>query len=232
MNTPLTLFGDHPCTARIALIGAGGTGSELLSHLLRLHQALISLQQPGLDVTVYDADQVSESNLVRQRFSTPDLGQNKAITLVRRINLAGNVSWRARPQHYTGEFLQADIVISCVDSRSTRAELHGAARQQRWWWLDCGNDHTTGQVILGRAGVLPLATELHPELMDTALPDDGPSCSTMEALQRQDLFVNAHVAAHAADLLWNFIHTDKGIQHHARYFSLQNHTLSARSIPV
>ena len=47
---------------RVLVIGAGGNGGVVLEHLLRLHQALVAWGHPGgLDVTLMDADTVSES---------------------------------------------------------------------------------------------------------------------------------------------------------------------------
>lgn len=52
---------QHPVT--VHLIGAGGTGSQVLEALARMDAALIRLGHPGLYVTVFDADEVSESNI-------------------------------------------------------------------------------------------------------------------------------------------------------------------------
>ena len=40
----------------IALAGAGGIGSQMLSGLARLDAAIRALGHPGLDVTVYDPE--------------------------------------------------------------------------------------------------------------------------------------------------------------------------------
>ncbi|MFD2274263.1 ThiF family adenylyltransferase [Undibacterium arcticum] len=54
---------------RVAVIGAGGTGSQVLNGLVRLHLALLAFGHPGgLDVTLWDDDQVSEANVGRQSF--------------------------------------------------------------------------------------------------------------------------------------------------------------------
>ena len=136
-----------------------------------------------------------------------------------------------------------DIVISCVDTRAARASLHKAAFANRlsYWkyWLDLGNDRSTGQAILGtprgksqpRKRTLPCATELHPTLMDTSIPDDDtPSCSALEAVERQGLFVNKMVALLGVDLLWQLLR-DRQILEHARYFDLSNPHVSTRSVP-
>ncbi|MBK6343236.1 MAG: ThiF family adenylyltransferase [Flavobacteriales bacterium] len=57
-------------TARVAVIGAGALGGELLHRLLGLHVQFMSL---------FDGDRVEAGNLVRQRFYTPDdIGSLKA----------------------------------------------------------------------------------------------------------------------------------------------------------
>lgn len=56
----------HPVT--VNLIGGGGTGSQILTSLARLDVTLRSLDHPGLHVTLYDPDTVSQSNIGRQLF--------------------------------------------------------------------------------------------------------------------------------------------------------------------
>jgi PRTRC genetic system ThiF family protein len=229
----------------VALVGVGGTGSEMLLHLLQLHLALEAFGYAGLHVSAFDPDTVSPANLVRQRFSPSDLGLPKASVLVDRVNLHSNLTWSAQPARFAGSIARSswDLVISCVDSRRARNDLHRAAFQNshfnRWaFWLDCGNDLKTGQAILGEPrharfrhrNALPCATEIHPELMDVTLgEDDRPSCSAQEALARQDLFVNKRVALLGAQLLWDlFRHRE--LAYHGAYFDLA--TFREAPLPV
>jgi hypothetical protein len=79
------------------------------------------------------------------------------------------------------------------------------------YWLDLGNNTDSGQFVLGeplnrrnRRHKLRLRTvsELFPEVLEEELDDDGlPSCSAMEALDRQEPFVNSTLANHALALL-------------------------------
>ena len=216
---------------RVAVAGVGGTGSEVVSGLTHLHLALQAFGYSGLHVTAYDPDTVSQANLVRQRYHPADLGHNKAQTLIKRVDLACNLDWAAVPELFNSRRARQnwDIVVSCVDTRAARKSLHQAAFSGgffTWrYWLDCGNDLSTGQVILGtpRSGgglkhPLPCATELHPELMDSSIADDdAPSCSAIEALSRQDLYVGRMVATHALDMLWQLLRHQQ-LDHHARYF--------------
>ena len=73
---------QHPVTVNI--IGAGGTGSQVLTCMARLDVTLRALGHPGLFVTLYDPDIVTEANIGRQFFGPMDLGLNKAQCLVTR----------------------------------------------------------------------------------------------------------------------------------------------------
>ena len=48
------------------LIGAGGTGSQVLTALARMNHALTELNHAGLSVRLWDDDVITEANLGRQ----------------------------------------------------------------------------------------------------------------------------------------------------------------------
>jgi PRTRC genetic system ThiF family protein len=113
---------------RILVVGCGGTGSAVVGGLPYFHQALLAWGHPaGLHVTVMDGDTVSPVNCVRQPFGKSEIGLNKAIVLVNRINLFWGLDWQAIPQAltpqtrapayagYSERHLRPDIVIGCVD---------------------------------------------------------------------------------------------------------------------
>ena len=201
---------------RVVVIGCGGNGSVMAMGLPYIHQALLLAGHPGgLDVTLIDGDLVSPTNCVRQPFSQSEIGLSKSIVLVSRINLFWGLEWKAiqGPVSKSQKVEEADIVISCVDTRSARAsidELVGGNASVTYW-LDLGNGADGGQFVLGqpsnrrnprRATRLRTASDLFPEITDTALgEDDSPSCSALEALERQEPFVNQTLASHALALL-------------------------------
>jgi PRTRC genetic system ThiF family protein len=211
----------------IDLVGIGGTGSQLVAGLARLHVALRSLGHPhGLNVTLWDGDSVSEANIGRQLFSAGDIGRNKAIVQAHRINHYFGLCWSAKPERFSLSGRQnPDILISCVDTAAARRDIH--AQTQRFLsaasrpvlWLDCGNSQRSGQVMLARIygpppayGPAPRAIEgplmqhLLPEIFDESIPEDNrPSCSLAEALESQDLFINQAVATYAGHLLWSLL---------------------------
>jgi PRTRC genetic system ThiF family protein len=196
----------------------------LVAGLPYLHQSLIARGHPGgLHVTVMDGDTISLTNCVRQPFARSEVGLNKAIVLVNRLNLFWGLKWEAVPAHlkpgshvsrsYSGDDLRAHIVVGCVDTRAARAAIRDAV--SNWstvsYALDLGNNADSGQFILGeplnqrnrRARLrLRTAAQLFPEIVDPTLDDDRePSCSAAAALERQEPFINSTLAQHALALL-------------------------------
>jgi PRTRC genetic system ThiF family protein len=235
----------------VAVVGVGGTGSEVMSNLINLHLALRALGRPGLQVSAFDPDRVSEANIVRQRYTPSDIGRYKAEVLVERINLAYGLDFEAYPARFeevTGKRAHGggpdfQILISCVDSRASRRALYDLAfsqyRSPFELWLDTGNTSRSGQVILGtprlrdrKSHRLPCAPEIHPELIDLSLPDDTtPSCSALESIRSQDLFVNKRAALLAVDLLWELFH-EGGLWHHGCYFDLRARSEAPLFVPA
>lgn len=235
----------------VNLIGAGGTGSQVLEALARMDATLTHLGHPGLYVTVFDADEVSESNIGRQLFSPADIGLNKAVCLTTRINRFFGLDWQAIPEMYTDSSLRANITISCVDNVKSRLTIHkhlkdvkhvSDVHEKPLYWLDFGNTQKTGQVILGTVSKIkqPQKTEFETlnelstlcdmfDLTQVNEQDSGPSCSLAEALRKQDLFINSTLAQLGCALLWKLFREVK-IEYHGVFLNLS--TLKTNPIPV
>jgi len=153
----------------INLIGAGGTGSQVLTALARMNHALIALNHPGLFVRLFDNDKVERANLGRQLFASAELKQYKAVALINRVNLFFGTNWKAVTSMYDKTILQEDaelakagLTISCVDTVSARLEIaqvlkavhrnNGNSRNRPVYYMDFGNSRFTGQVILSTVG--------------------------------------------------------------------------------
>ena len=229
----------------VVLIGAGGTGSDMLVRLAKLDHQLVALGGSGIHVTVYDGDTVSPTNIGRQHFSPSAVGLNKAIVLVQSINLAYGLDWEAVPRQFDPKVLNDDakvgtvhrgrnplyntsLLITCVDKAIFRAELGMACRGNRWptLWLDTGNGRASGQVVLGHLGRpfhglrLPNVFDLYPNLMDMDAADvDEPSCSAAEAMLKQSWPVNQMAAMLAVEMLWTLVRTGK-LDYHGASFEL------------
>lgn len=212
----------------IDLVGMGGTGSQVLSGLARINSALQGLGHPGLYVRAWDADIVTTANMGRQLFSPADVGVNKAIALVGRVNRFFGMDWEARPEMYKLNKLRtSNILITCVDTAKARLEIAEKLKTVKpatneptdtmYYWLDMGNLQSTGQCVLGT--ILPSSppakttgkrslknvVQQFPQLKKIKEEKQGPSCSLAEALEKQDLFINSTLANFGCQLIWKLI---------------------------
>jgi len=237
---------------RILVVGCGGTGSAILGGLPYLHQAMLAQGHSyGLAVTAMDGEVVSPFNCVRQPFSQSEIGLNKGIILISRINLFWGLRWNAiaRPlsletltRPYGGSSdpaLRPDIVLGCVDTRAARAIIAAstAGRSGVGYWLDVGNNASSGQFVLGEPlnarnrrsrTRLRTVSEIYPEIIDPGLDSDTePSCSAAEALDRQESFVNTVLAQNALALLARLFRYGE-IHHHGAFVDIA----TSRSVPL
>ncbi|MEP6749415.1 MAG: PRTRC system ThiF family protein [Bacteroidota bacterium] len=175
MNTKTTVhFADNyllqppnPITCNI--IGAGGTGSQLLTAMARMSHSLIALGHPGLWVQLFDDDIVTEANLGRQLFASSEKGLYKSVVLINRVNRFFGTNWKAITNLYDhknheviAKYGAANMIISCVDTLTARFEIakiitllekeNRFHQNKMLYWMDFGNGKETGQVILSTIG--------------------------------------------------------------------------------
>lgn len=218
----------------VAVVGAGGTGSQVVDQLASLNATLKALGHPGFEVTVYDPDVVSASNIGRQRFCSADIGLHKSDVLVHRVNLFHGLRWRSRPVHFQrGNY---DLVIGCVDTVAARDAIYESGCN---YWLDCGNGPTGGHVILGMlppsfcfyrddsAFLLPTWRDLFADVEEEE--EDAPSCSVEEAIQRQSWPVNHRAAQIACELLYCWLRNG-AIDWHGALFTVDPPSISLLSL--
>lgn len=239
---------------KVALIGVGGTGSQVAAILARMHVALSALGHPGFEVTVFDFDTVSESNIGRQLFSPTEIGLNKAFATVSKINRFFGLEWKSVPYAYgqtVSEYQShngnANIVISCVDTVSARKKIHSRVCSERaknnrssdtlyydnypLIWLDFGNGKTFGQAILNyQEGLLMTKSffDQFPEI-ETEQESNEPSCSLAAALNNQDLLINSTLANLGMNLLWK-IFREKTVRYYGVILNLE--TLNSRPLKL
>ena len=253
MNTKRRIEPEQPChtlpsrlltkKVRITVVGCGATGSAIAAGLPYLHQAMVALGHPyGLHVTFVDGDRVSRANCVRQPFSESEIGLYKATVLASRINLFWGLGWRGAPAFLDERWDdETDVVIGCVDSRKSRAliarsPLCGGCH----YWLDIGNNADSGQFVLGQPENrhskaaelrLPTVAQLFPEIIDPSLDkqDRLPSCSAIEALERQEPFVNQTLAYQSLALLARLFRYGR-ISHHGGFLNLATGKMSSLAV--
>ena len=237
---------------QIALVGCGGTGSWLAPHLVRLARLLIESTGVQVDLRFVDPDTVEAVNCYRQNFCEAEIGLNKAQTLARRYGTAWGVDVRPVPALFSEAAIATEgssprrLIIGCVDNAAGRRAIEKASRNSMAWWMDCGNHHSAGQVLLGIGGRrpddpwrlpglcswLPLPSVQHPELLeDEAVSTASPllSCAESALAGAQGLTVNATVAALAADLLYRLLIT-KDLTRFAVYVDLESGATRSRFV--
>lgn len=146
----------HPVTVHV--IGAGGTGSQVATNLARMDMALRALGHPGLHVTVFDPDTVSEANIGRQLFSASEIGLNKAVVLVTRINRFFGDTWTAESRRYPvrkagkdNKGCWANIIITCTDNIRSRLDLWRLLKTAGTSLQPTRKHHSTGWISAMRS---------------------------------------------------------------------------------
>lgn len=149
----------------VNLIGAGGTGSQMLTALARVNHSLLALGHTGLQVNLFDDDVVTTANQGRQLFADCEVGLCKSVALINRTNRFFGTNWKAVTKPFTSKGIntlpergRANIYITCVDTAAARFDIAeslenmvNSSRIQRdkpMYWLDLGNSKNTGQAIL------------------------------------------------------------------------------------
>jgi PRTRC genetic system ThiF family protein len=226
----------------VCLIGAGGSGSQVLTGLARMSHSLQALGHAGLHVSLWDNDTISEANRGRQLFAHCEVGLPKATALITRTNRFFGTDWKAVNKPFTRATAKdrAALYISCVDTAAARFEIaqvlgsidvFNARADIPRYWLDFGNGRDTGQVVLATIGDikqpatsnyspvarLPFVTEEFGELLTLSDANgDMPSCSLAEALEKQDLYINGALAQMGCALLWGMLRN--GMTRHRGFF--------------
>ncbi|MEE1897028.1 PRTRC system ThiF family protein [Flavobacterium rakeshii] len=214
----------------VCLIGAGGTGSQVLTGLARMSHSLQQLGHAGFQVSLWDDDVITDANRGRQLFAECEVGLSKATALITRTNRFFGTAWRAVEKPFTADTATGRnaIYISCVDTAAARfgigevlndLDLSTHRTDTPRYWMDFGNSRDTGQVILSTigsikqpamekftpVGSLPQVTQEFAELLRQGDTENLPSCSLAEALEKQDLFINSVLAQMGCSLLWQLL---------------------------
>lgn len=235
----------HPIT--ISLIGVGGSGSLMLARLARMDYALRQTGHPGLHIRAFDQDVVEPMNIGRQLFCPSDLGENKVLNSLTKINNAFGLQWDGIPMNAMpyGEDVRSNIIITCVDNTEYRKELSkalafphiGSDYRTIFYWMDLGNSRDTGQFILGSlfeeqqklesefvdpVHKLKTIIDLFPNLEQYDTEDlQGRGCAYSDKLMEQSLFINDVLVAHAANCLFRLLYS-KEISVHGGFVNLKN----------
>ena len=243
----------------IHLIGCGGTGSWLAPHIARIARLMAEKNSRKVRILFHDPDRVEAKNVYRQSFANAEIGLNKAEALAYRCAAAWGVNVVAVPKHFDAKAAVSDydrhmgLFIGCVDNAAARRQIAEAAKSSTWsqkWWLDCGNSQNSGQILLGRSGLLknefpfgiegkctwlPLPSEQLPELLVSeteetpAANTQNLSCAELALIDAQGLSINARMAAEAADVLLRMLVTGD-LRRYQAYLNLSAGSTRSRYI--
>jgi PRTRC genetic system ThiF family protein len=222
---------QHPIN--IAVAGIGATGSQFCRHLARI-QGILETVDIYMNVILFDPDIVEEHNVFKQVFSQGEIGVNKALAVAVKTNRFYGTQWTAVPDKIEDRFLNGIqgynwIIVSATDNVKARKEINKMviSSAKNLYWLDIGNKSHHGQIILGDGKSLPNIIDLYPNMKDDEFT---PSCSVWDSISRQSLFINDHMATHAAELLWNLLYY-KNINYHGCYINTELSIVNKIPIP-
>lgn len=198
---------------KVAVIGAGGTGSHIVGKLAMLKRLLdaINNEERTLcnieQIHVYDSKQVNQFALARGLFTIGEVGANKATALATRYNnMLNSETFRAYETNFkASDIPRYDVIITSVDQAKIRVEIGNQPIRKDALWLDCGVNKNEFSVILGELGQKSDKLPNVLDLTDLESVDDSinkePSCSVMTSIDRQIPFINDTNASFAISLL-------------------------------
>jgi len=220
----------------ITLIGVGGTGSHILANLAAINSVQSKLDGRLIHVNAFDPGEVKRHNVGKQTYYDPDNGANKAVQAIGRINRTYGFDWTGHPTPFKGHM--HNIVITAVDSWETRKivwreiENTKGSRQMETnplYWLDVGNGPNDGQAILWSRSqprkMYSVVDYSKGSVISTELERE--SCSMLESLNNQGMFINKFMATVATEMLYKLLYNQQ-IDHNAMIVNLD----SMRMIPI
>ena len=176
LHDPWPVVARQGSQVQIIVIGAGGTGSQLVPNLARLvwdfnqqHDEHAAGAKRRASLLIVDHDIVAEKNVrARQNFCPPEIGYPKAQVLANRYAIAFGMrkdEIGALVKPFTSEVLQkhySDLVIlvGCVDTAEARVAIaeclksNSPASVPRIWYVDAGNGFHWGQVFVGNTATI------------------------------------------------------------------------------
>lgn len=195
------------------VVGAGGTGTNLLPHLVTYLTALHAKEEWMLHII--DGDVVETKNLERQLFAPGTVTMNKAEAVA--LILADKVHIAAVPEYLSEENLvkyiqDEDIVFICVDNFTVRKRIEDhALTLPNVVIINGGNEKLDGSVQLWvrnkKKNVTPRIGYLHPEIAVGVGTDRAEmTCQQAAALPggQQTLIANLQAATWMLTALWRY----------------------------
>jgi PRTRC genetic system ThiF family protein len=257
--TSIKALERYSAPLNIMVVGCGGTGGYLVSHLARLIQVMNDGNRwQKLSLTLADGDVVEEKNLVRQHFIRPDLGKNKAEALADRYSAAFGleITTISKDLESVADFNVLDqdrnscVVVGCVDNNASRRVINewflhdppGHGYGSGKFWIDSGNEETAGQVICGyrpplqrpwrgSSFSLPSVVDHYPDILDGDLKFNSElSCAERAASAPQNMMTNVTAATLVMNILQKLL-LGQPLNAHGAVFTIDNSIRSILNTP-
>lgn len=247
----MNVFDPNTHIQTITVVGLGGTGAQIARSVARMVYDMKAARRHTPQIVLIDPDRVEQKNVGRQLYTEADVGQSKALVLMRRFNMALGLDISAIDQPVNAEkhFERwGNLIVGAVDNHLARREL---ARANGAIWVDAGNHFNAGQVVIGNTGdsetalryingqngryaYLPNAGLLFPVLLEPEpevkpQPEPERSCAELVAAREQDLLINDWMATIASQYVYKLLHRQP-ITSFVSYISVDS--MSVRSVLI
>ena len=114
---------EYSTRYHFVVIGAGGTGGHLIPNLVRqvgVYNSEIKEDDIKHSVLVIDADEIERNNLIRQNFTSGDLGKNKAKVMATRYGRAFGVDVGYVESYITSP---KDLILMAANALSVQSKI-------------------------------------------------------------------------------------------------------------
>ena len=208
---------DRP--VKIVIIGAGGTGGNIIPHLYRIAFS----SDRHCKIVICDGDIVERKNLIRQNFAACDIGENKAQVMAERYSEVFGIETEYIPRYIESEeelygLLSVKgtygspkpigILIGAVDNNRSRVMCNNVFNKlDDIIYIDSGNGEFTGQVVCGvKMGGKVLSkpvAKVYPDILtDTEKFPSELSCAERSVSAPQTIAANVFASTAVASMLY------------------------------
>jgi len=189
-----------PTYYRVGLVGGGGIGAMT---------ALVLSKMGVVQLTVWDGDTVSETNIATQWHRVSDVGKEKVFSLARSLEeFSDELLFEPMPEWVTEQtvFPYFDLLISAVDSITARKLVWDAIYrgEKPAWYLDQRMSARQYQHFLVCMADKQ-AVQNYANLLESISEDD---VETEPCTEKATFFCSATAAGHAGNVLCNILRNE------------------------
>lgn len=219
----------------IIVVGAGGTGGNLIKELgrfLRFWNKNEGEVSKDWRLTIVDGDKVEEKNLARQPFGDFDEQQPKAFCLkeglvdclglpdasvsayCRYIDTENDLLEAIHEEHIQGRDGEIDVLIGCVDNHRARQVMHNFFYESSSCvYIDAANEFDYGEICVGvrlsGKNIAPPRAYYFPEVLTDKSPSASEtSCGVVNVSAPQHMVTNLLSAVHTLSIVTKLLQDD------------------------